>query len=221
MSISTSALGEEKPSTISVQGEASIQSPPDQLTLQIAVVTEHRKSEVAASENAKTTDAVITSLKKIAGKQGRLRTIGYTLSPDYKYTKASGRFLAGYRAQNTVELKTGKLDLAGQFIDAASEAGANQIQRLEFGLADDLPLRKQALALAAKEAREKAESIANALNQEIVAVQSVNESSGGIQPIRHSMRAMAADAEKVATPIESGTLDVRGRVQVLFTIAPK
>ena len=61
---------------------------------------------------------------------------------------------------------------------AGIAAGANQLNGLTFDLREDLKYREQALQLAVREARSKAEAIAAALNLQLGEVIEIREESG-------------------------------------------
>jgi uncharacterized protein YggE len=112
---------------------------------------------------------------------------------------------------NTVHVRTKGLARFGALIDAAVQAGANQVQRLTFTLSDDSEPRRTALGRAAAQARDKAQSIAAALGLKVGRVQSVVEQdSGGVRPLVREAYAM--QAAPAPTPIEPGAVEVRARV---------
>jgi uncharacterized protein len=97
------------------------------------------------------------------------------------------------------------------------EAGANVLEGLVFELKEDEKFKEQALSLAVKQARSKAEAIAAALGLEIAAVQEVSE--GGISirfPQMPVARAFAADAE---TRVQPGQVSVEATVTIRYHIA--
>ena len=63
----TGAANESEQSTVRVSAEGRVEVAPDIVTLNVRVVTEDRRSAVAAEENASVTKAVITALRRVAG----------------------------------------------------------------------------------------------------------------------------------------------------------
>ena len=61
--------------------------------------------------------------------------------------------ITGYRAENSITVQTGALDLVGPLIDAAIAAGANRVNSLDFNLRDDTRARNDAITKAAKDAQ--------------------------------------------------------------------
>jgi uncharacterized protein YggE len=206
------AMAEEAdPTTASARGSATISVAPDRATLRIAVVTEHRQSEEAARANATKQVAVLDALREALGREAKIRTLGYSLAPQYDFPKAGRRELRGYLARNQVEVVTGQLDRVGAAIDAAAQAGANDVDSLRFGLADDLSVRLRALDEATRRARQKIDAMAAALGLRVERIVAVSEDGAGpVMPVQRHL--MQAQFDKVPTPLEAGQLEVRASV---------
>ena len=81
---------------------------------------------------------------------------------------------------------------------------------------DEEALYRQALKAAVKQARERAEVLADATGTKLGRVLTVIEGAAGAEQPMYMGRAMAADA---STPIEPGKRDVMAAVTVTFAIA--
>jgi uncharacterized protein YggE len=112
-------------------------------------------------------------------------------------------------------------------IDAATAAGANSAEGIQFVIAEDSPAQGEAHALALQQAMTKAESIARSLGGRIVRV--VQAAEGGVPAefIDSSENASASantsrfsEAKPVhATPVQAGSLHVRSLVVFVVDIA--
>jgi uncharacterized protein YggE len=209
----------ERPS-IRVTGEATVMVKPDQAIIDIGVVTQAATAQAAASQNAQKTDAVISDLKRVLGASADIKTISYSVSPNYRYPRDGGQpTIAGYNASNTVQVKINDLDLVGKVIDTATQSGANNINALRFTLRDEQAARTQALQDAALKARAKAQSLAAALGVRVQRILHVEEGGSISPPIPIMGRAMAEMAQAAPTPIESGTIEIRATVTMVVEIA--
>jgi uncharacterized protein len=155
---------------IRASGEATVRAKPDRAQISIGVVTQAPTAQAASAQNATQTSAVLNAIKRGLGSSGEIKTSGYSISPQYQYTNGRPPKITGYQASNTVLTTVNDLSLTGKVIDAANEAGANEITGISFSLRDDNAIRAQALADAAVKARSAAEAIAKALNVHITAV---------------------------------------------------
>jgi uncharacterized protein YggE len=211
-------------SSIRVSGDARVSARPDRVQIDLGVQTVAVQSQAAAAGNARALDAVLAAVRSAAGPTGQLRTVSYSLSPNYQYHPNGGEpTITGYTAVNVVEVTLDDLGRMGDVIDAATRAGANRVQGIQFTLRDQDAVRAEALRQAAQRARAEAEVLAGALNLKIVRVLTVEETSPQIVPVRMfkaAARAMAGGAAEAPTPVESGTLDVSAQVVLLVEVGP-
>ncbi len=204
--------------TVQASAEAVATAPPDRARIHIGVVTQAASAEAAASANARQVEAVMAQLRKLVAPGGEIRTVNYSVQPNYRYAKEGGPpSITGYTASNTVEVTTNDLDAVGKLIDAAAQSGANNIQSLEFQLKNDRAVRARALREAALEARADAEAMAAALGLKVTRVLEVRE--GKAQPPRPLMaRMQAVELAAAPTPVAPGQLEVRAVVTVTLAV---
>jgi uncharacterized protein len=205
--------------SIRVSGEAIITAKPDEAQIDIGVVTQAQTAQDAATQNAQKVEAVISALRRSIGAGADIKTVGYSLTPNYRYPERGGQpTITGYTATNTVQVRTGNLTQVGKIIDVAIQAGANNIHALRFTLKDAQAARAQALKEAAQKARAKADVLASALGLRIQRVLFVEE-HGQATPIPVYARAMMEAGAASQTPVEPGTIDVRATVTLTVEVA--
>ena len=192
---------------------------PDRAEINIGVVTHGATAATSSQLNAQDTSQVMTSLKRVVGSGGELKTANYSVSPEYEYPEKGKPKLNGYRTNNTVVVTLNDLSLLGSVIDNSVSSGANEITGISFTLRDDAAVRSQALAEAAEKARANAEAIARALGLRVVSVLSgESTASGGIHPIPVAFSKSEATLGRMATPVETGNLDVHAAVTVTLEV---
>jgi uncharacterized protein YggE len=216
---SISAFAQSQPNnSIQASGSATIGGiTPDQVQLTVGVVTSAKTAQDAASQNATQANAMIAAIQQQIGTNGTVRTIGYSLSPQYTGGAANTPpTISGYTASNTVQVTisgTANLNLVGPVIDAANQAGANSITGPSYSLQNSDPYVQQALTAAGKQALAHAAAIAAGLGGKTGAVISAQEGSS-VTPIV----GLAAGAAS-GTPIQTGTVSVSATVTVTVTLA--
>ncbi len=217
----TAAFGQgppPPPRSVRATAEATVNATPDQARMNVAVVSQAATAEQAASENATKTDQVLAALRAALEQGAEVKTVGYTLSPNYVYPREGGEpKVTGYTATNTVLVKTGDLKKVGAVIDAAIRAGANQIQSLQFTLKDDTAVQAAALKEAARLARGRADAIASGLGVTVTGVLNAEEGGATVRPIMYDASSLrTAEAQ---TPIEPGMVEVRATVTLTVGIS--
>ncbi|MCA1632349.1 MAG: SIMPL domain-containing protein [Acidobacteria bacterium] len=215
-----------------VTGESDLKEPPDTAVVVLSVVTQNKAALEAQQQNARKSNAVMQAVKETAGANPEVETSDYSLQPQRDYYGSMPR-IVGYEARNSVTVRTGTLDQVGALIDAATRAGANSVESVNFVLRESNPARGRTLAEATKQALAKAQSMAQALGGRVVRV--VEEQEGGFvnRPTTageldermaayanantDSLR-MSAAKQSPRTPVEAGALNVRSQVQLIVEI---
>lgn len=209
-----------RPATIQVTGQAKVSETPDRVYIDIGVTTRERESEAAASQNAARVSAVIAAVKRVGGPAAQLTTTRYSMTPDYNYPRDGGApAITGYTASNVVQVRLDDLRRVGAVIDAATQAGSNNVQDIRFALRDDEAPRAQALRQAALSARRDAEALAQALGLRIVRVISAREQSPEVGPVALFKRSVVA-APAAATPVQAGAIEVSASLTLTVEVAP-
>ena len=216
-SISAQETREKVTPSIRTSAEAIVTAAPDRARLDIGVTTQASDSKTAVSQNAQKLEATLSRLRSLLGANADIRTISYSVTPNYRYPKEGGEpSISGYTATNIVRVTIDDLSKVGDAIDAATQAGANRIQSLQFLIKDEQPHIFNALREAAIRARRKAESLASALGLKIVRVLTVAESGAPVIPLAD---ASFARAEAASTPIEPGVIEIRASVTLTVEIS--
>src|ERR1044071_1316393 len=140
----------QAPASVQATGTAIMSVAPDQAQFTAGVITQGTTAQDAAQQNATQTAAMLTALKGVLGTNGTVQTVGYSVSP--RYNNSQPPSVIGYTASNTVQVTTINLNLVGPLIDAANQAGANNVSGISFGRQDPDPVLQQALGKASKQA---------------------------------------------------------------------
>ncbi len=109
------------------------------------------------------------------------------------------------------------LTKVGAVIDAATQAGANNIDGIAFSLRDDRQARNQSLSEATREALGKANALAQTLGGRVVKIVAVEEDGGKPRPVLSAQQEALA-SRAVDTPIEVGTLEINSQVRLVAEI---
>ncbi|HEX8773471.1 MAG TPA: SIMPL domain-containing protein [Pyrinomonadaceae bacterium] len=204
-----------------VSGDSIVQAQPDTAIINIAVITQNKLALEAQRENARRSDEVVRAVKAAAGPGAEVKTSGYNLQPMQVYRENQPPTITGYQASNSVTVTMSDLTKVGAVIDAASLAGANNINGVSFTLRKDRPAKDQALADATRAAMGKAQTIAQALGGHVARIIEVQE--GGVTPrpiydAEYGRSRVMNQAAAPPTPIEVGTLEITSQVQLIAEI---
>lgn len=213
---------------LAVRGEAELEKPADQLRISIGVVTEGRDATEVLDENAQRMSEVVKAVQRVGLEDGEYETGRFRVMPKYSRRPRQPDEnwtpqITGYQVTNTIDVKTKKLDLAAEIIEAANKAGANSIDSIAFDLADRRQYRAEAIAEATRNAIADANVLAEAASLRLVRIMSISLDSAQPQPPSPmSKRVMMAGAvAEAVTPIEPGDVTIRASVNIVYEIAPR
>lgn len=214
--------------TISVTGTATTSISPDIVTLQFGVDTQAKTAQEAIAENSQAMNSIVTAVTSLGITKDEMSTASFSIYPVYNYsipepmTGTQQSVLTGYKASNTLFIKTTKLSLTGNIIDSAVGAGANRVDDISFSLS---PAKQQStqndlIDNAVVDAKSKAEKALTPLGEKIIGVKSVSLSDFNVPPPRPMYYAAAMNAPSVAkdTPIFSSNQDITTTADVIFLI---
>jgi uncharacterized protein YggE len=197
---------------ITVQGTASVTSVPDRAELSFGVESQGQTAKAALAANAAEMRKVIAAVKAAGVAAADVKTQSVSLSPRYN-DKSEAQ---GFVATNSVSATIKELARAGAVIDAAVDAGANQVYGPSLSRGDQAELYRQALKTAVANARASAQAIAGAANVSLGRVTAVVEGGDSVpQPYLAANKAMDAGS----TPIEPGTQQTTASVTVTFSVS--
>ena len=208
----TAGSAERPAGGITVTGVGTITSVPDEAAFTIGVQTQGSTARVALAANSEQMRRVIDAIKAAGVEKSDFKTQDVSVSANYA---DEGR-IDGYSARNSVLVTIHDLSKAGTILDAASNAGANEVYGPMLSRSDEDALQAKALRDAVSNARKKAEALADAAGVSLGRVTAMTEGfSGGPQPYYESAELRA----KADAPIEPGTQDTQATVTVTFAIA--
>jgi uncharacterized protein YggE len=210
------------PNTITVVGDATVSSAPDEAVLTVTVETDGEDPGAAMNQNAEAVTAVIARLQREDVDEADIETTNVSVYPIRTYHPETGQeTLVGYRCQNSVKVTLATADEVGRVLSAAVEAGANVVSGPVWKLSDDTAAVTEALRKATEKARAKAEALAEAQGVELGDVVMMTETNVEvpIYPVYESalMKDMASGAVS-QTPISPASLDISATVTVTYQL---
>ena len=206
------------PRTLTMSGEGSAKSAPDEANLSAGVTTEGITAIQALGANSRAMNAVFATLKKLGIADKDIQTSNFSLSPQYQTYKpgTSGpQRIVGYEVSNTVDVTVEDMSQTGAVLDALVSSGSNQIGGISFSIHDTTALLAKAREAAVKDAILRAHTYADAAGVALGPILSLQE-GGGEQP-RPMYRAMAMVAA-AAPPIAGGEQAVSASVSITWEI---
>jgi uncharacterized protein YggE len=161
--------------TVQVTGTAVVNVAPDRALIKLGVQTNGRSAKDAQARNAATISKITFELKLLGVEAKDIATDWYTLQPVYE--DYEDLRINGYRIYNVIEVTVRDVKQTNDLIAAAFQAGANQVNDVQFYTSDLRKYRDQAREMAMTAATEKANDLAQAAGAGVSCVISINENS--------------------------------------------
>lgn len=212
---------------ITVSGVGQMYVTPDLALENFSVKTEGITVKEVMQENSQNMNEVIKAVTNSGVLEKDIKTTNFNLYPRYEWTNegemipspSGQRVLVGYDMTQTLQVKIRDLEIIGEIIDAATQAGANQVGDLVFTIENPEIVKGQARLQAIDQAQEEAESLAKQLGVRLGRLMSVDFGTTTPQPIRvMTEKAMAGGSLISAPQIEAGESLVKVTANLTYRI---
>jgi hypothetical protein len=210
---------EPKERIVGVSGTGEVQAQPDLATLGVGVVTNGDTAKAALAANGPAMEKVIGAVREAGVASRDLQTSGVAITPIYsRQTQPDDPpRISGYAVSKSVTVRLRDTSKLSTLLDALVSAGANRMYGPSFSIAEPEKLRDEARRKAVADARRKAELYAAAAGVKLGRVVSIEENEAVVMPrFREAMA--AAPAARSNAPVETGELDIRATVRVIYAL---
>ena len=204
--------------SLNVSGTGTITIKPDIAYINIGVHTEMETASAASAQNNTDSDAVIKAIKASGVKDDDIQTSNFNIyQKDMNDPNTGVKTGSVYVVDNTVTVTVRDLTKLGSVLDASVKAGANNVNSIQFDLADRTKAMSEARAQAVKKARAQAEELAAAAGVTLGNVQTINTSENNPGPV-YFAKGAGVMMEDAAAPISAGTMDISVSVSTTYEI---
>lgn len=214
-------ISAEQRHSIVIIGEGKVVGAPDVAKIQLGYSVEKKTVAEAQKDNTEKMNAFIKRIKddfKIDAKD--IQTTNYNISPMYDWSDGRQK-LRGYQVSQNLNVKIRDMEKVSQILEAAGNAGLNQIGGLNFEIDEPEKLRQEARELALKQAKEKAEALAEVAGVKLGKVISFSESANEPYPIYRGYEMLKADGiggGGEAPAVEAGSSEITVTATVEYEI---
>jgi uncharacterized protein YggE len=204
--------------SIDVTASGEARAEPDRATVSVAVTATGDDSAAVRDELAAGDESLRAALTDWGLDEDDIRTERYDVRESYETRENPNR--TRYQGVHSYEVTIDDVDAVGEVVDVAIDAGADEVERIEFGLSEarEDEVRAAAIENAMANADDDAAVLANSSGLEVTGAYSVSTADAGVTPYRVTEDAMAAggDGGDAATGIETGDVSVRVSVNVVY-----
>jgi uncharacterized protein YggE len=156
---SSVAADEASKRSIQVRGTGSVTAAPDRVSFFAGVETDSPSLKTAFADNKRIVQAVLKALRDHGVTDAQMRTANFSINVGYEDDRRTSR---RYRVSNGVTVTRDKTDDVATLIEAAVDAGANNVSSVVYSISDSASLRDTALDRAFADAHARAAHLAAA-----------------------------------------------------------
>ncbi len=202
---------------ISVSGEGKVKAVPDQALIVVAVETRGSDAKDVKKKNDIAVDKVIQFIKKFNLPKADVQTQRVVLEPNYDYTKK----VYTNRALQSIQIMLRDLEQYDALMEGLTDAGINNISKVEFQSSKQASFESEARKLAMKDALKKANDYVSILpGQKIGKAIVINDNTqtNYPRPMYSAMKMEAGDASGGRETVAIGEVDITANVTVSFLL---
>jgi uncharacterized protein YggE len=206
--------------SMSVNGSGQVFLAPDIAYINIGVHTEKPTAKESVADNKDQTQKVIDTLKGAGVEPKDISTTNFSIWSNTQYGPDGQPTGTSYVVDNTVSVTVRKLDGLGDLLDSAVASGANNINSIQFDVADKTAALKEARAAAVKDAENQAKELADAAGVSLGQIQNITFNDTLPVPYANTFGkgGGGAVAEAAAVPIQPGQLTLTVTVNMTYEI---
>ena len=204
--------------TITVSGTGKVTLTPDIAYISIGVHTENASAKDAVAENNTQAQAVITSIKSFGVADKDIQTTNFSINPQQQ-TDSSGKVTGiTYLVDNTVYVTIRDLTKLGDLLDSTVSSGANNINSIEFDVADKTAALSQDRQAAVADAKKQADELTKATNVVLGQVQSISYYDNTPPVTVQYSRADLVAAPAASVPVQAGSMQITTTVTIVYVL---
>ncbi|MBI3159987.1 MAG: SIMPL domain-containing protein [Chloroflexi bacterium] len=205
--------------TLTVTGSAQVALTPDIAYIQVGVHTEGETVGEAVNTNNSQVESVKTALRNMGVEDKDLQTSNFSIYQTDKWSPDGTTYGRVYSVDNTVYVTVRNLSNMGALLQAAVEAGANNIYGIQFDVADKQAALEQGRGLAVTDAQRQAAQLAAAAGVDLGEIRSITHYSGAYATPFYGYGGYGGGGGE-AVSISAGELMLQVEVSVVYDITP-
>ena len=207
-----------EPRIITGVGRGNVRVQPDMAQVQIGIDVYAESVTEAAERNETIMGSVLQALQQSGVAEEDIQTTNYSIHYEQQpvhvvYEGLPGKVQTGYRVSSMLRVTVHDIEKAGDVLDAAVEAGANQVHGVTFTVSDVRTLHWQAREKAIADAEVRASELVGLAEVQLGMVQSMSEVVSS-----WPMPATIVRDPGIGGGFAPGELELSTQVQVTYTI---
>lgn len=155
---------------------------PDVAKISFNINTEAKDIAASQKDNSDRTANIKNELARFNISSSDIKTINYSISPDYDYRIPRTPRLKGYRTNHSLEITVRKLEDTDAIVQTLGASGITGINQIRFTVDDITEIQNEAREEAIAKAKEKAKQLASLSGAKLGKIISIQENNSYTPP---------------------------------------
>lgn len=202
--------------TLSTTGFGQVIAKPDMAEFTVTIHAEQSQAKAAKQAVDKVVTQFLSTLEGQGIKRADIVSGNLQVLPQYQYPKDKKPELSGYQAIRHITVSIYQLDQLNQYLDIALKSGINQVDRIELKTQNEAKYKQQARQAAIKDAKTKAQDLAQGFDTELLGLHSINYRGDSAIPVM--AKSMMMESRVADQGYQDQSIDIRDQVDVVYKI---
>jgi uncharacterized protein len=202
--------------TVTVTGTGKVTLTPDIAYISIGVHTENASAKDAVAENNTQAQAVVTAIKGFGVAEKDIQTTNFSIYPQQQFDANGKQTGITYMVDNTVYVTMRDLSKLGNLLDSTVSSGANNINSIQFDVADKTEALSQARLAAVADAKKQADELTKANNVALGQVETISYYDSTVPVTVQYAKADALAAPAASVPVQAGSMQITTTVTIVY-----
>lgn len=214
------AQSTEQERTVTASGAGQVSVPPDMAIATIGVEISNESADAALTEANEQVEAITAALVGLGIAEDDITTASFSIWPEYRYPNESESQaeLSGFHVSHMLSVEIHDIDLAGDVVATAVDAGANAVHGMAFTVEDPQSALDRARERALENARHKGEELARLVGGTLGPVVTISETSFTPVPVERQAGAGDDAVAESSVPFNPGESTFTVDLQVTWAL---
>ncbi|MGH9857543.1 MAG: SIMPL domain-containing protein, partial [Acidobacteriota bacterium] len=203
---------------ITVQGTGKVDAVPNKARITLGVTTDIVETAEAATAALEEKMAIVLAdIRRFEIPEENIKTEQVSVQPVYDFFEGRQE-IRGYQATQQLQISLDDASKTGPLISSTTRQGVNQVGSVQFDREDSARLEFEAQQKAIEDARQKAQTLADALGVKLGKVVSFNTASSPTTPPPFFLEQTARSSADQALELPPGSNEISATVTVTYEI---
>ena len=201
--------------TVTASGSGKVSATPDMADMSFGGTAQNADAKAALAAASKTAAQISAAVQKAGVDKKDIQTQSVSV---YPVNSPDTGQITGYQAALSVMVKVRNLEVLGDVISAATNAGATTVNGPTFDVSDRTPYTQDAIDKAVEDARKTANALAKAAGKSVGQVLKISTAGSEFVPVPMGAAEVNTKDAAAGVPIEAGQLEISENVTVVFEL---